>query len=132
MNGLRRAPEYRGGIDGPESLAGYLATIENGRSFGALAGDRGVGTFGGSEDHTAILCCRPDTLSQYRFGPVARERDVPMPADHAFVVAFSGVVAEKTGAALDALQPRVAVGGRRARRWRAASGPARRRRSRRR
>jgi galactokinase len=58
-----------------------------------------VGTFGGSQDHTAILCCKPDTLSQYRFCPVVHERDVPMPADHVLAVAVSGVVAEKTGAA---------------------------------
>ena len=48
----------RGAARQPEILAGYLATIENGQSFGSLAGDRGVGTFGGSEDHTAICCCR--------------------------------------------------------------------------
>jgi galactokinase len=99
-NDLSSSPLYRSVITSPESLAAYLATIENGRSFGPLAGDRGVGTFGGSEDHTAILCCKPSTLSQYRFGPVNFERDVPMPAGHVFVIAFSGVLAEKTAAAM--------------------------------
>jgi len=100
INGLAGSGVYRSAITGPESLAGYLATIENGRSFGRLAGDRGVGTFGGSEDHTAILCCSASTISQYRFGPVYHERDIPVPAGHVFVVAFSGVLAEKTAAAM--------------------------------
>jgi galactokinase len=101
VNHLGATAAYRAGISSAEGLAAYLATVENGRSFGALAGDSGVGTFGGSEDHTAILCCRPATLSQYRFAPVSLEREAPMPAGHVMVVAFSGVLAEKTGAALD-------------------------------
>ena len=100
INDLDRQDAYRDGIRSFTDLAGYLGTVENGQTFGALAGDKGVGTFGGSEDHTAILCCRPATLSQYRFAPVQFERDVPMPGGHAFVVAFSGQLAEKTGAAL--------------------------------
>ncbi len=66
INRLSGDPSYLGAIESPEDLAGYLATIENGQSFGALTGDRGVGTFGGSEDHTAMLCCREGELSQYR------------------------------------------------------------------
>ena len=100
LNELDRTAAYRAAIGQPTDLAGYLGTIENGRSFGPLAGDKGVGTFGGSEDHTAILCCRASTLSQYRFAPVHHERDVPMPAGCVFAVAFSGLLAEKTGAAL--------------------------------
>ncbi len=100
LNELDRAPAYLEAIGAPTDLAGYLGTVENGRTFGPLAGDTGVGTFGGSEDHTAILCCRASTLSQYRFAPVHFERDVPMPGRHVFAVAFSGVLAEKTGAAL--------------------------------
>jgi len=100
INDLDRAPAYLEAIGRPTDLAGYLGTVENGRTFGPLAGDTGVGTFGGSEDHTAILCCRASTLSQYRFAPVHFERDVPMPGRHVFAVAFSGVLAEKTGAAL--------------------------------
>ena len=69
----------RQAIATPEDLAGYLATVENGQSFGALTGDRGVGTFGGSEDHTAMLCCRAGELSQYSFCPVRHERQVPFP-----------------------------------------------------
>jgi len=59
VNALDQRDEYRQEIDGREDLAGYLGTIENGQSFGSLAGSKGVGTFGGSQDHTAILCCGP-------------------------------------------------------------------------
>jgi galactokinase len=100
LNDLDGTGAYHAAIGRTTDLAGYLGTVENGRTFGPLAGDKGVGTFGGSEDHTAILCCRASTLSQYRFAPVCFERDVPMPAGCVFVVAFSGLLAEKTGAAL--------------------------------
>jgi galactokinase len=80
-------------------LAGYLGTIENGQSFGTLKGDRGVGTFGGSEDHTAILCAEPDAISQYAYCPVEFEKMLPMPPGYVFAVGASGVVAQKTGAA---------------------------------
>jgi len=99
VNRIGDDARYREAIARPEDLAGYLATVENGQSFGALTGDRGVGTFGGSEDHTAMLCCRAGELSQYSFCPVRHERQVPLPAGLEFVVAVSGVKAEKTGAA---------------------------------
>jgi galactokinase len=101
VNRLGDDARYRGAIRSREDLAGYLATVENGQSFGPLTGDRGVGTFGGSEDHTAMLCCRAGELSQYSFCPVRHELQVPFPPGHAFVVAVSGVKAEKTGAAKD-------------------------------
>jgi galactokinase len=99
LNHLANDDAYRSEIRRPEDLSAYLATIENGRSFGRLAGDRGVGTFGGSEDHTAILCCRAGEFAQYAFGPVRRERSLPCPTGYVLVVAASGVVAEKTGGA---------------------------------
>ncbi len=102
VNRLEEDDSYRRAIRSTEDLAEYLATVENGRSFGALTGDGGVGTFGGSEDHTAMLCCRAGELSQYSFCPVRHERQVPCPPDLAFVVAVSGVKAEKTGGAKDA------------------------------
>ncbi len=101
VNALDQRDEYRQEIDGREYLAGYLGTIENGQSFGSLAGGKGVGTFGGSQDHTAILCCGPGELRQYSFCPVRHERSVALPGDYAFVVGISGVSADKTGAALD-------------------------------
>jgi len=100
VNQLDQRPEYRNNITDNESLAGYLGTVENGQSYGTLAGDKGVGTFGGSEDHTAMLCGRAGRLSQYRYCPVRFETFIDMPPDHVFVIASSGVKAEKTGAAL--------------------------------
>lgn len=99
VNQLRTRPEYLSNIRCDEDLAAYLACIENGQNFGTLQGDRGVGTFGGSEDHTAILCCRAGELSQYRFCPVALEDRIKMPERHIFAIASSGVAASKTGEA---------------------------------
>ena len=99
-NALRERPEWAAEIDSDIDLAGYLATIENGLSFGSLTGHRGVGTFGGSEDHTAMLCCRPDRLTEFTFCPIVERGSVPLGPEWTFVVAVSGVLAEKTGAAL--------------------------------
>ena len=83
----------------PEALAGYLAAVENGQRFEEHDGDRGVGTSGGSEDHTAILCCTAGALAQYAFCPVRHERTVALDPQLVFVVAVSGVRASKTGSA---------------------------------
>ena len=99
VNALERRPEYLANIRRPEDLAGYLGSVENGQTFGTLPGDGGVGTFGGSEDHTAILCSQSGMLRQYAFCPVRHERDVPFPAGWRLVIAVSGVAADKTGAA---------------------------------
>ena len=98
-NHLSQRPDFPQEFALPYVLAGYLGTIENGQSFGALAGDRGVGTFGGSEDHTAILCAEPGRLSQYAYCPVRFERTIPLPTGYVFAIGSSGVVAEKTSAA---------------------------------
>jgi len=99
VNGLANRREFQDNVHDPTDLAGYLATIENGQTFGSLAGDRGVGTFGGSEDHTAILCGRPGQISQYAYCPVRFQRTIPVPPGYTLAVGVSGVVAEKTGAA---------------------------------
>jgi galactokinase len=101
VNDLQDRPEYRANIRTQEDLAGYLGAVENGLSFKALGSHAGVGTFGGSEDHTAILCARPGSLVQYSFTPVTFERAIALPAGYTFVVGASGIIAEKTGAALD-------------------------------
>ncbi len=102
-NDIESHPAYRATITSRESLAAYLAAIENGCSYGPLAGDDGgsIGVFGGSEDHTAILCCNARQISQYSFAPVSAERTVPFPRDRVFVVAYSGVAAAKGAAARD-------------------------------
>ncbi|HEU5219683.1 MAG TPA: galactokinase family protein [Gemmatimonadales bacterium] len=99
-NALEDNPAWRAVIPTRETLAGYLGAVENGWAFGRLAADGGVGTQGGSQDHTAILCSRAGMLMQYGFDPVRFERAVPFPAGHVLVVAVSGVVAAKTREAM--------------------------------
>jgi len=100
LNALGAHEEYRQAITNAEELAGYLGAVESGARFRTLEGDRGVGTFSGSQDQTAMLCSRAGTLVQYAFAPVRFERSVPLPHDHVFVIGVTGVLAEKTGAAL--------------------------------
>jgi galactokinase len=80
-------------------LAGYLGAVENGLPFKTLAGSGGVGTFGGSEDHTAILTCRAGMVSAFAYVPVRAAGDALMPPDWRFVIATSGVQADKAGGA---------------------------------
>ena len=81
-----------------------------------------MGTFSGSQDQTAILCSRAGSLVQYAFAPVRYERTIALPQDCVFVIASSGVIAEKTGAALELYnhQARRVYG--LLERWRAATG----------
>jgi len=121
-NRLDTRGEYLRAIDGPDSLAEYLGAVENGLDYRSLKGARGVGTFGGSEDHTAILCARRSALVQYSFCPMRHERTVDLPPAHVFVIATSGVVAEKTGAALESYNRLATLARSATERWRAASG----------
>lgn len=97
-NELEGHPSYQRNIDDDLSLAEYLGTNENGQSYKELAGGSGVGTFGGSEDHTAILCSTAGTLGQFAYCPTRFERRVGIPDGYIFVIGCSGVTAEKTGA----------------------------------
>jgi galactokinase len=101
-NDLRSSEEFRREIFSREELASYLGCIENGESFRSLEGDAGVGTFGGSQDHTAIMCSAPGRVVQYSFSPVRREAVYHLPPTHTLVIASSGVFAEKTAGARDA------------------------------
>ncbi len=101
VNRLAERGEYQQDINSPTDLAEYLGAIENGQTFGSLEGDRGVGTFGGSEDHTAILTAEPNRASEYYYCPIRFVRTIPIPEKHIFAIGVSGVVAEKTGAAKD-------------------------------
>ena len=98
---LERRPEWQAAIHDRLDLAGYLGALENGLTFRTLAGTSGVGTHGGSEDHTAILAGRADRVSAYSYVPVRHLRDDPMPDAWRFVVATSGVQADKAGSAKD-------------------------------
>jgi galactokinase len=94
---LTARPEWRSCISDLLDLSGYLGAIENGRGFRTLIGLDGVGTQGGSQDHTAILACLGGFVSAFRYAPGQRLLDVPMPDDWQFVLMTSGVHASKAG-----------------------------------
>jgi galactokinase len=100
INRLEELPRWRAAFPDREALAGYLGAVENGKAFGPFRADFGVGTLGGTQDHTAILCAEPGKLSQYGFDPVRFERAVPFPAGYLLAVGVSGVAAPKTREAL--------------------------------
>jgi galactokinase len=92
---LRERPEWRAAVSDPRDVAGYLGALENGLSFRSLEGTRGVGAEGGSQDHTAILLSRAETVCCYGYAPVRHLADAAMPADWRFVIMTSGVHAGK-------------------------------------
>ena len=122
MNRLADTAAWRDHLAAPASLAGYLGCIENGQSFGPFAGDRGVGTFGGSEDHTAILCCRAGVLSQFAFCPVRAEGEIAWPAGQRLLIAVSGIRASKTGGARERYNRAALAAAQVLKRWKAVSG----------
>ena len=81
VNNRPQRDECRASIGNDDDLCACLGTIENGQTFGQLAGPRGVGTFGGSGDHTALL--------RHGFTRAVREGVVSLPAGHVFVIAAS-------------------------------------------
>ncbi len=124
VNGVMETERWRANVTTREELAEYLSAVENGRDFRALHGRLGVGTRGGSEDHTAMLCARPGSLVRYAFAPVRFEREFPMPPDHVFAIASSGVRAEKAGAARERYNRAAGLMSAAAELWRAATGRA--------
>ncbi len=101
VNDLPRSSEFTKNIINLNDLALYLACIENGSSFKDLEGERGVGTFGGSEDHTAILKGKSDHLHHFGYGPLQENLSVRLPKDYRLALATCGIQAEKTQEALE-------------------------------
>jgi galactokinase len=97
---VRKHRAWQANVRTPLDAAAYYACIENGRRFGGLEGDAGVGTHGGSEDHAAIVEGRPGTVSAFGFVPPRAIDVAPVPAEWRFVLTPSGVRASKTGDAL--------------------------------
>ncbi|MGE0552874.1 MAG: galactokinase family protein [Gemmatimonadales bacterium] len=100
-NGWTGWERYQTAIRSLEDLASYAGAVENGRPFGPFSAGTGVGTLGGNQDQTAILCSGADLLTQFGWAPVRREAASPLPASLTFVIGASGVAAEKAGAALE-------------------------------
>ncbi len=96
---LADRPEWQAALPSPLEVAGYFGAVENGLSFASLASRTGVGTHGGSEDHTAILACRGGSVSAFSYLPVRRVGDRRFPDAWRFVVMASGVEADKAGSA---------------------------------
>ena len=99
VGGIDATPGWHANIRSTLDAAAYYACIENGRTFGTLVGDAGVGTHGGSEDHAAIVSSTAGALAAYAFVPMRHIESVEMPEEWRFVIAVSGVASEKTGAA---------------------------------
>jgi galactokinase len=100
-NSLESRGEYIDNITDRRSLAAYLGSVENGSDFGSLIGSSGVGTRGGSEDHTAILNALPGWLGRYSYFPVKLHENLHLGDEYVFSIACSGVSAPKTGSALE-------------------------------
>ena len=100
LAGLESRPEWGSNVRTDLDRAGYFACLENGMTFGALEGDRGVGTHGGSEDHAAILTGRPQRLG-VRVRPMRRSATRRCRAIGGSCCA-ERVKASKTGAAMHA------------------------------
>lgn len=92
-------PLWQHALPDRPALAGYVGALENGMDYGLLTGEKGVGTMGGAQDQTAILCSERGKLEVFSWAPVRYEQSVAWPSTHTFVVGVSGVVAAKTGAA---------------------------------
>lgn len=87
--GLHLADEFE--------LAAFIAGIESGRIFGDSSPELGVGTKGGSQDHSAIICSRKNSIGCFSYDPVGIIDRISFPDDLVFVVGVSGVEAKKTG-----------------------------------
>jgi galactokinase len=98
---LRERPEWKEHLRRVYDLGWYLGCVENGLDFPGLPGSAGVGTHGGSEDQTAILACKPEHVSLYRFVPVTPLGETRMPEGWTFVIASSGVQADKADSVKD-------------------------------
>jgi galactokinase len=117
-SGIEKTEAWQRAIRSIEDRASYFGCIENGAPFGPLAGDEGVGTHGGSEDHAAILTSRAGWLQQFSFAPLRIDRAVAMPEGWTFVVATTGVRAAKAGEARDSYNRAADAMARIAQRWR--------------
>jgi len=101
-NGICQSKAFLENLTSPEELFSYLGFIENGQDCGSvLVGDKGVGTFGGSEDHTAIMASQAGKLKMFSYCPTKLEGTFDFPSKLVFVIAVSGALAEKTGDAME-------------------------------
>ena len=99
LNALYNVDEqrsYKEAVRDQMDLADYLGHVENGHTYKSLKGNKGVGTLGGSQDHTAILCSRKNYLRVFAYKPNRFLDEMRLPSELTLCVASSGVKAEKT------------------------------------
>ena len=99
VNALPERGIWRKHIPTRLAFAEYCGAIEMGAPFGPFAGERGVGTRGGAQDHTAILCNDADSVGAFRYLPAEVMGRATVPAHWTILVGVSGVRATKTGGA---------------------------------
>lgn len=98
-NELEARPEWQRHLNSRLAFAEYCGAVEMGAPFGPWAGERGVGTRGGAQDHVAILCNEVGTVGAFRYLPAALMGQATFPKHWRILVAVSGVRATKTGGA---------------------------------
>ncbi len=101
-NSLAACEQFSDVNENPLALGDFLGHVESGRAWRDHAEDTGVGTHGGSQDHTAILCSTPGRLTEFDFYESRAAGSVALPDDLTFVIAVSGVSAHKAGNAGEA------------------------------
>lgn len=101
VNRLAERRAWKDHLADPLAFAEYCAAIEGGGPWGPFAGDVGVGTRGGAQDHIAIVCNQADAVGAYRYLPAGVVGRAPFPAHWSLIVSVSGVRATKTGGARD-------------------------------
>lgn len=122
VNDLDAREDFARALPGVLDVAAYLGSVESGRPFRNFGGEAGVGTSGGSQDHTAILASRAGHVCRVGYAPPRIEGFAPVPKGFTFVVAVSGVVAQKTGGARAAYNRAAAHGAALLDLWRGATG----------
>lgn len=122
VNDLDAREDFAHALPGALDVAAYLGSVESGRPFRNFGGEAGVGTSGGSQDHTAILASRAGAVCRVGYAPPRVEGVAALPDGFTFVVAVSGVIAQKTGGARAAYNRAAANGTALLEIWRAATG----------
>lgn len=122
VNRLQERADFQAAFPTLVEIAGYLGALENGRAYGPFPADFGVGTQGGSQDQTAILCSTAGELAQFSWVPVRLERRVPFPAGYRLAIGVCGVAAEKTGEARGAYNAASSASVELLERWCSATG----------
>jgi galactokinase len=101
-NSLAACESLADAAEDPLVLGDFLGHVESGRAWRDHGADTGVGTHGGSQDHTAILCSAPGRLTGFDFYESRTFGSVALPDDLTFVIAVSGISAHKAGNAGEA------------------------------